>query len=224
MKKLLLATVLLLALGVFAQAQAYSPEVSAQKRVTRLDQKLQLTATQKEQITAIFIAQAQTDKMPDRTKKNMTPEERKEHIKARKDQRVAFDQQMTEILTPEQYANYQQLNKERKTKKMQRKANKSGANVQKKLNYLSKTLSLTTDQKAKVSDLLTAQHAAKTSKPAKKDWTSANRAANKEQRKAAKAAFDTKMKEILTATQYTTFQKLQKERREKGRKHGSLKR
>lgn len=244
MKKLLLA-VIIISISVFAQAQDKSPEARATSKVERLDKKLNLSDDQKAQIHDLFVDQSQKGNVDGKKLKSMTKDERKAFIQERKDQRSAFNEQLESLLTTEQLAIYKEKKEDRKGKKEGQKGKKkerkedykkgkktkkgkegkkdSGAMIQKKVNKLEESLQLNTEQKAQVKELMTEQHSAKVGKKAKKDWTPENRAANKETRKAAKADFDAKMKNILTAEQYATFQTLEKGRREKGRKRGSLK-
>ena len=324
MKKLLLA-LLIISVGIVVQAQDHSPEAKATARVNKLDKKLNLTEEQKTQIHELFVAQTQNERVEGTKIRSMSKEERTAFIEARKSQRAEFDQQLSTILspeqfdklqaskkdgqgakkgkgknkgksrdkagiiqgkadrlaeelqlnaeqkaavittldehfvpqerkafkdfsaeekaaakqakadtkaaiddkfktifTPEQYASYQSQLEEGKAKKKEKRAINADAMIQKRVNQLSESLGLSTEQKAQVTTLMNEEQAARINKGAKKDWTPANRAANKENRKAAKADFEAKMKNILTDEQFAKYQTLQEGRREKGRKRGSL--
>jgi len=299
------------------QAQDHSPEAKATARVNKLDNKLNLTEEQKTQIHDLFVTQTTKERVDGKKIRSMTKEERTAFIAARKDQRAAFEQQLSTILTveqfeklqgskkdgkggrkgkgkrkdgkrdkatiiqdkadrltedlqlnseqkaaviatleenfvakkqkafkelskedkaaakqakadtkaaidkqfktiftPEQYATYQNQIDKRKGDKMEKRGKNAEAMIQKRVDHLGETLDLSTAQKDRVATLMNEQRAAK------KGGTPENRAANKENRKAAKAAFDTKMKEILTDEQYAKFETLEEGRRGKGRKRG----
>jgi len=231
MKKLLLA-LLIMSVGIFAQAQDRSPETRAASKVEKLDKKLNLSEEQKAQIQELFVEQSNKGKVDGKKLRSMNKEERKAFIQERKDQRAAFNRELESLLTTEQLATYQGIKKERKGNKKGRGKGKgykkgkkdSGAMIQKKVDKLEESLQLSTEQKEQIKTVMTEQHSTRIGKKAKKDWTPEDRAANKETRKAAKADFDAKMKNILSAEQYATFQTLQEGRREKGKKRGKLKR
>lgn len=192
-----------------------------QKKADKLTEELQLNPEQKAAVIATleenFVAKKH------KSFKEMTKEDKAAAKKAKGDTKAAIDEQFKTIFTPEQYAAYQNGKEEKKEEKMEKRATNTDAMIQKKVNQLSESLQLSTEQKAQVTSLMKEQHTARMNKGAKKDWTPENRKANKANRKGAKAAYESKMKDILTDEQYAKFQTLQEGRKEKGRKRGSLK-
>ena len=195
---------------------------SSQRKADKLAETLGLNAEQKAAVVSAL--EEQQAARGNQSFEGKTKEEKKAAMEARKAARTALDSTFKTIFTAEQYATYQQQKEEKKQKMEKDRAATRADMIEKKLNHLSEALSLTTEQKAQVSDLLSAQHAAKPVKSAKKDRTPESRAANKEQRKAAKSDFDAKMKEILSAEQYASFQELQDGRQGKDRKRGGKRR
>lgn len=225
MKKLLFLAILISS-TFFAQAQKKdkSPTERAQAKVEKLGETLNLTDTQKEQIYALFLEQGAT-KMGGKQMSEFTKEEREAYKAERKDQRAAFDTKMGEILTPEQFATYQEKNSKygKGPKKGKGKHNGKGPKsseekLQKRVAELTERLDLTTEQQTQVAALLQAQQANRPEKGAKKDWSEAEKAEAKAAKKAAKAEFDASMKNILSAEQYATFQSERMDRKKGGNK------
>lgn len=77
----------------------------ARERIAKMAEALQLTEAQKTKVEAAMKAQAETM----RGLKDATPEERKEKMKAGREE---MQKKMKEILTPEQYTKWEKLRKE----------------------------------------------------------------------------------------------------------------
>jgi periplasmic protein CpxP/Spy len=100
----------------------------------------------------------------------------------------------------------------------QKSSKNAAEHIQKKVDHLTQELSLTADQQTKVKELLTAQQANRKPKTNKgEQMTEEQRAAIKEERKAEKAAFDTKMMNILTAEQQATYKNMAREKKQEGK-------
>jgi len=214
MKKLLFLAILISS-TFFAQAQknAKSPTERAQSKVDKLGEAVNLSDTQKEQVYALFLEQNQNGKMGGKKMSEFTKEERQAYLAQRKEQRAAFDSKMSEILTPAQYATYQEKNKGygKGQKKGQGKHNGKGSmsseeKIQRRVDGMTERLQLTATQQAQVSALLKEQATNRPEKGARKDFSEAEKAEAKAAKKATKAAFDAQMKDILSPEQYVTFQ------------------
>ena len=226
MKKLLLL-VLFASVALFAQAQKNNktPEERAQAKTDRLAEKLALNDAQKEQVYALFLEQS-TQRVDGKKMRDLSKEERAAFMEDRKAQRAAFDTNIREILNEEQYAIYQEKGSKSGKKEMrggkgkgQRGGNKNPEErVDHKVNRLTEDLQLTNEQQAQVRALLTAQAANRPEKGAFKDLTDAEKAAAKEQRKAAKADFDASMQNILSADQYSAYSTAKQEKGGKGKR------
>jgi len=229
MKKLLFLAILISS-TFFAQAQKdKSPTERAQSKVDKLGERLNLSDTQKEQIYALFLEQSQNRGNKGKNRSEVTEEERQAYKAERKEQKAAFDAKIGEILTPAQYATYQEKNKGRKGGKGKGRQNgkermSSAEKLQERVDAYTERLQLTSGQQTQVAALLQAQQENKPAKGSKKDWTEAEKAEAKAAKKEAKVAFDASMKDILSAEQYTIFQNEQMERKKKGpRKKGGQK-
>jgi len=231
MKKLLFL-VLFVSIALFAQAQkgTKTVEEKAQARTDRMAEKLTLTAAQKEQIYALFLEQG-ANKVDGKKVRNLSQEERAAFKEERKAKKAAFDEQMSSILSAEQYATY----KERggKAGKKGKRGNEGKKNhkgkgaqgkkspeerLQNKVDKLTEQLELSPAQQTQVKNLFEEQQANRPEKGAFKDMSEEDRAAAKEARQAAKAAFTANMQSILSAEQFATFEQLNQKRAGKGGK------
>lgn len=233
MKKVLLLAILVTS-SLFAQAQKSkkSPEERAQARVDKISQELNLTDTQKQEIYTLFLSEGNKGKVEGKNIRNLNAEERQAYINARKDEKAAVFGKIAEILDEDQLATFQAMEKPGRSNPV--KAGRGKANgkigkgkkdsadrIQNRVDKLSEELSLTPEQQTQVKDLFTAQQAAQQArKRLGKDSSEEERTANKEAWRAAKVANEEKMKAILNADQYATFQANKSAKGEKGRRSG----
>lgn len=202
-----------------------SSEEKLQKRVDSYTERLQLTPTQQAQVSALL--QAQQANRPEKgSKKDLSEAERAEMKAAKKAAKAEFDANMKNILSTEQYATFQNERMERKESGPKRNGIKKRGGlksqeekVQQKVTKLTEELNLTPTQQTQIGTLITEQQANRPDYKTAKDKSPAA----KEARKAAKAAFDEKMKGILSAEQYETFQSLESGNRRKGNARQKLK-
>lgn len=228
MKKVLLLAILVSS-SLFAQAQKdqRSPEEKAQARVEKISQELNLTDTQEQEIYELFLSEGNKGK--GKNIRNLNAEERQAYINARKEEKAAVYGKIAEILDDDQFAAFQAMGKSRQPVKAGKgskgKAGKgkkgSADRIQNRVDQLTEELTLTPEQQNQVKDLFIAQQAAQQArKRLGKDSSEEERTANKEAWKAAKVANEEKMKAILSADQYATFQANKSAKGEKGRRPG----
>jgi len=189
-----------------------SSEEKLQKRIDGFTERLQLTTTQQAQVSDLLKEQ-EANRPKKGSKKDWSEAEKAEAKAAKEATKAAFDANMKGILSPEQYTTFQNEKMENKRGSKHKKGGLKSTEerVQQKVDRLTEQLELTSTQQTQIKAVVTEQQA---NKPAYKTAKDKSPAA-KQARKAEKAAFDEKMKSILSAEQYATFQTLEKSNRRK---------
>ncbi|MBL4678329.1 MAG: hypothetical protein JKY70_19325 [Mucilaginibacter sp.] len=203
MKKIFLMLAFVAGVSVAANAQTKapkSPDERAQHRTAALTKKLNLSADQSAKVNAILLKQASR---VDSLKANK-PTDRKVNFEAHKAIFATTDAQINAVLKPDQQTAYANLKAEMKAKGHGRHhgAKTPDQKAQRLTGVLTKKLSLSADQSARVNSILlqraTQMDSLKVNKPA-------DRAAAKESRKAILANTDTQLKAVFTADQQKTY-------------------
>jgi Spy/CpxP family protein refolding chaperone len=141
MKKLLVAALLVVGMTTFAQEQVkeqkaqLTPEQRVESQVRRMTKDLTLNEKQVQDVRAIVakeVSKREENKAEMEARKAAGTKPSKEEMKARKakfqEDEVAMDANMKKILTPEQYAKWNQKIQERKEKMEAKKAEKMKGN------------------------------------------------------------------------------------------------
>ncbi|WP_396166077.1 Spy/CpxP family protein refolding chaperone [Flavobacterium sp.] len=141
MKKLLVAALLVVGMTTFAQEQVkeqkaqLTPEQRVESQVKRMTKDLTLNEKQVQDVRAIVakeVSKREENKAEMEARKAAGTKPSKEEMKARKakfqEDEVAMDANMKKILTPEQYAKWNQKIQERKEKMEAKKAEKMKGN------------------------------------------------------------------------------------------------
>lgn len=203
MKKIFLMLAFVAGIGVAANAQTKvvkTPEQRAQHRAAALSKKLNLTADQSAKLNAIFAKQAS---QMDSLKANKTGD-RKANFAARKAIFANTDANLKSVLTPDQQNAYANLKTEMKGKFAGRHhgAKTPGEKAQRLTGVLTKKLSLSADQSAKVNTILlqsaTQMDSLKANKPA-------DHKAARASRKAILTNADAQLKTVFTAEQQKNY-------------------
>ena len=211
MKNVLLLAILVTS-SLFAQAQKdqRSPEERAQARVEKISHELNLTDAQQKDIYDLFLSESNKGKVEGKNIRNLNAEERQAYINARKEEKAAVFGKIAEILDDDQLATFQAMDKPGRSNPVKAgrgkgngkvgKGKKGSADrIQSRVDKLSEELALSPEQQIQVKNLLTDQQATQTGKRGLgKDMTNEERAAKKEEWKAAKVANEEKLKAILT--------------------------
>ena len=213
MKKFLLLAILVTS-SLFAQAQKNkkSPEERAQARVEKISGELNLTDTQKNEVYELFLSEGKREAVKGENIRNLTQEERQTYIKDRKREKATTYIKLAEILDKDQYAAFQSIERTGKPVRVKPPHASQGKKnaterIQNKVDKLTEELSLTPVQQTQVKELLTTQQAERPNKKETKgELTKEEKEAKKAAWKATKTANDAKMKAILNADQYTTYQ------------------
>ncbi|HWS59413.1 MAG TPA: hypothetical protein VN182_00640 [Flavobacterium sp.] len=143
MKKLVLAVFLCVGFSIYAQEptttpkkkgnkEAKSPEKMNEARLSKMTTDLNLNAKQQEQIKPILAEQTvKMEEMKAKQKANkeagveLNDADKKAMRKKMKEEKEATDAKYKNILTPEQYTKYQEIQKEQKEKMMSQKKPKA---------------------------------------------------------------------------------------------------
>lgn len=221
MKKIFLMLAFVAGAGIVANAQTQpvkSPEQRAQHRAAALSKKLNLNSDQSAKVNAIFAQQAlQMDSL----KANKSAD-RKANFVARKAIFTNTDARLNAVLTPEQQTAYASLKTEMKNKfhNRQHGAKTPVEKAQHLTGVLTKKLSLSADQSAKVNSILlqsaTQMDSLKANKPA-------DRAVAKQSRKAVLQNADAQLKTVFTAEQQKAYADLKAKMIERMKAHRSAK-
>lgn len=221
MKKIFLMLAFVAGVGIAANAQIRSvknPEQRAQHRAAALSKKLNLNADQSAKVNAIFAQQAS---QMDSIKTNKSGD-RKANFAARKAIFTNTDARLNAVLTPEQQTAYANLKTEMKNKFHSRHhgAKTPDEKAQRLTGVLTKKLSLSADQSAKVNSILlqsaTQMDSLKANKPA-------DRAAVKQSRKAILQSADAQLKTVFTAEQQKAYADLKAKMIERMKAHRGAK-
>ena len=128
MKKLIVLSFLLMT-TIFVNAQRRggppSPEMRAEKMVTELTTKLDLSTAQQAQLKEIFVEQHQSRKAGGKNMRDLSQEEKATFRAERKAGKVEMDNKIATILTPAQLEIFQNLETEKKANRGQRGGAKS---------------------------------------------------------------------------------------------------
>lgn len=252
MKKLIMLSFLLMT-TIFVNAQRRggppSPEMRAEKMVTELTTKLDLSTAQQAQLKEIFADQHQSRKAGGKNMRDLSQEEKAAFRAERKAGKAEMDNKIATILTPAQLENFQNLetekkanrgqgggakgtegrgkgkakNKEKGEKGQGKVKNKEKATpemrAEKRTEKLTETLGLDTNQQDAVYNLFLQQ--APKQKADRKSLSKEEKELLKAGHQQEKAAFDAELARILTPTQLEQFKKLpKKEKGKKGKKKG----
>jgi protein CpxP len=138
MKKLFMAVLLCVGFSIYAQEatetkkkankEAKSPEKMVEARLSKMTTELSLNEKQQEQIKPILVEQtAKMEEIKAKQKANkeagveLSDADKKAMRMKMKDEKEATDVKIKSILTPEQFAKYQEIQKEQREKMMSQK-------------------------------------------------------------------------------------------------------
>jgi hypothetical protein len=244
MKKLFIAALLFVGIVSFAQdinqkatrdqREKLTPEQRSEKHLQKLTSELNLDKKQQDQVKQLLAERsAKAEKFKDANKDRKTKptaEEREAFKKQMETERAANDAKMKAILNADQYTKWTALKKEHKDhnrkgdhrgkRDMKSPQERNQAHLQK----LTSDLNLNADQQKQVSELLSERSTKmamleKSRKDSGVKPTAADREAMKKQMAEDHKVFDTKMKSILNADQYTKWTAIQKEKMQKMKDH-----
>jgi protein CpxP len=148
MKKLLI--IALLGLGVFGFAQKekeqYSPEQKAEIMSKKMRNSLDLSEQQTKEVKAVLLSKIEKNKeLRDKFKAKkesgvkLTKDERFEMQSAMLDEKAATKEDFKKILTPEQYARFEEKMNGRKENMLEKKEDRKDKRAEKKANKNEKT-------------------------------------------------------------------------------------
>jgi len=141
MRKVVLALALMIGLNGFSQRRPQHHEMRGLEKMTveqvatlhtkKMTLALELNETQQEQIFKINVAQAEfrkakMDQRPDKDKGQLSGDALFELQNERLDHQLAYQQQLKEILTIEQYEQWKKTNHDRMKKRMTHRAARKG--------------------------------------------------------------------------------------------------
>jgi len=241
MKKLFIAALLFVGIVSFAQdinqkatrdqRENLTPEQRNEKHLQKLTSELNLDKKQQDQVKQLLAERsAKAEKFKDANKDRKTKPtaaEREAFKKQMETERAANDAKMKAILNADQYTKWTALKKDHNRKgdhrgkrDMKSPEERNQAHLQK----LTTDLNLNADQQKQVSELLSDRSTKmamleKSRKDSGVKPTAADREAMKKQMTEDHKAFDTKMKSILNADQYTKWTAIQKEKMQKMKDH-----
>ncbi|WP_229029114.1 hypothetical protein [Flavobacterium sp. SLB02] len=244
MKKLFIAALLFVGMVSFAQdinqkatgdqREKLTPEQRSEKHLQKLTSELSLDKNQQEKVKQLLAERnAKAEKFKDANKDRKTKPtaaERDAFKKQMETERAANDAKMKAILNADQYTKWTALKNEHKdhNKKGDHRGKRDMKSPQERdqahLQKLTTDLNLNADQQKQVSELLS-ERTTKISmlEKSRKDTgvvpSDAEKKAMRKQMEVDHKAFDTKMKSILNADQYTKWTAIQKERKDKMKEH-----
>jgi hypothetical protein len=244
MKKLFIAALLFVGMVSFAQdinqkatgdqREKLTPEQRSEKHLQKLTSELSLDKNQQEKVKQLLAernAKAEKFKEANKDRKTKpTAAERDAFKKQMETERAANDAKMKAILNADQYTKWTALKKEHKdhNKKGDHRGKRDMKSPQERdqahLQKLTTDLNLNTDQQKQVGELLY-ERTTKISmlEKSRKDTgvapSDSEKKAMRKQMEEDHKAFDTKMKSILNADQYTKWTAIQKERKDKMKEH-----
>ncbi|WP_228520519.1 hypothetical protein [Flavobacterium sp. CSZ] len=244
MKKLFIAALLFVGMVSFAQdinqkatgdqREKLTPEQRSEKHLQKLTSELSLDKNQQEKVKQLLAERnAKAEKFKDANKDRKTKPtaaEKDAFKKQMETERAANDAKMKAILNADQYTKWTALKKEHKdhNRKGDHRGKRDLKSPQERdqahLQKLTTDLNLNADQQKQVTELLS-ERTTKISmlEKSRKDTgvapSDAEKKAMRKQMEVDHKAFDTKMKSILNADQYTKWTAIQKERKDKMKEH-----
>ncbi|RMF69480.1 MAG: hypothetical protein D6743_01795 [Calditrichaeota bacterium] len=184
------------------------PEELVDARIAKLSEKLHLTEDQIAQLKALGFGTALPPGMPHHGADRTQRRERREEMRAK-------EQQLMNILTPEQQSLYAQMKAEHRDKMAERMQERSARRIQHRVAALSKALDLSASQQAQLTEILEKAHEQLRQKM-KAERPRDREAFRKLLRENLKEV-DKQIQEILTEEQRTKYAEL------KAKRHGKTK-